>query len=121
MTDPYATFEDRVVAEFGDGHDVEGIAARYGLTVAQVYAIVEREVGPAAPPAYPPPPPGYYAPHRASRETAAAGLLRAAAAVPAVSAAGLPPATALSAAGLLRAAASAAGRVSPARHPRLGA
>ncbi|SNY50270.1 hypothetical protein [Paractinoplanes atraurantiacus] len=58
MTDPYATFEDRIVAEFADGHDVEGIAARHGLTVPQVYAIVERTVGPP-----PPPPPGYYAPH----------------------------------------------------------
>lgn len=44
----YLSREDRIVAEFGDGFDVEGIAFRYGLTVAQVYAVVEREVGPAA-------------------------------------------------------------------------
>jgi hypothetical protein len=81
----YPTREDRIVAEFGDGHDVEGIALRYGLTVAQVYAVVESEVGPAGqghpgyyspqfgpnhhappagPPGYYPPPPGtaYYGP-----------------------------------------------------------
>ncbi|XVU23774.1 hypothetical protein ACQPZJ_42070 [Actinoplanes sp. CA-054009] len=69
MTD----FEDRIVAEYGDGYDVEGIAARYGLTVAQVYAVVQQALGPAAPPPgpYPPqpyappgpyPPPAYYAP-----------------------------------------------------------
>ncbi|BBH69506.1 hypothetical protein ACTI_61910 [Actinoplanes sp. OR16] len=69
--------DDRIVAEFGDGHDVDGIAARYGITAAEVYAVVEREVGPVGevppgrygqpapyPPPYyaPPPPPGYYAP-----------------------------------------------------------
>lgn len=68
----YPSREDRIVAEFGDGHDVEGIALRYGLTVEQVYAVIEREVGPAeqrppTPPAYYPPPgqyppPGYYGP-----------------------------------------------------------
>jgi hypothetical protein len=66
----YPSREDRIVAEFGDGHDVEGIAFRYGLTVAQVYAVVEREVGPVAqgspgpPPAYhvPQPPVGHYYP-----------------------------------------------------------
>jgi hypothetical protein len=86
-TDGYPSREDRIVAEFGDGHDVEGIALRYGLTVEQVYAVIEREVGPTnqgpanpaaqwpAPGPYPPPaqypvpgqyppaqypPPGYY-------------------------------------------------------------
>ncbi len=75
MTEPDVSWADRIVAEFGDGHPVEAIAARYGLTVAQVYAVVQGEVGPAAPPApgyyapppapayYPPPPaPGYYPP-----------------------------------------------------------
>ncbi|MEU8660717.1 hypothetical protein [Actinoplanes philippinensis] len=77
MTEPYQTREDRIVAEFGDGYEVEAIAARYGLTVEQVFALVEREVGPAGPahqqppayyyhqppPAYyQPPPPAYYAP-----------------------------------------------------------
>ncbi|MET0415334.1 MAG: hypothetical protein ABW022_04875 [Actinoplanes sp.] len=46
VTDGYPSREDRIVAEFGDGFDVEGIALRYGLTVAQVYAVLEREVGP---------------------------------------------------------------------------
>ncbi|MEV0895464.1 hypothetical protein [Actinoplanes sp. NPDC049802] len=63
--------DDRIVAEFGDGHAVEDIAARYGLTVAQVYMVVEREVGPAAhppapghhaPPAHGSPPPRYHTP-----------------------------------------------------------
>ncbi|KUL28866.1 helix-turn-helix domain-containing protein [Actinoplanes awajinensis] len=62
----YQSRDDHIVAEFGDGHDVQGIAARYGLTVAQVYAVVEREVGPPVPgyPGQPPqyPPPAYYAP-----------------------------------------------------------
>ena len=57
----YPSREDRIVAEFGDGLDVEGIAFRYGLTVAQVYAVVEREVGLPSPPSHYPPP-GYYAP-----------------------------------------------------------
>ena len=43
----YLSREDRIVGEFGDGLDVAGIALRYGLTVAQVYAVVERQVGPA--------------------------------------------------------------------------
>jgi hypothetical protein len=62
-TDGYPSRDDRIVAEFGDGFDVEGIAFRHGLTVAQVYAVVEREVGPAgqSPPG-PYPPPGHYAP-----------------------------------------------------------
>jgi hypothetical protein len=72
--DGYPSREDRIVAEFGDGFDVEGIALRHGLTVAQVYAVVEREVGPAdqgfpSPPSYfpppghhVPPPPVHYAP-----------------------------------------------------------
>ena len=46
-TEGYPSREDRIVAEFGDGLDVEGIAFRHGLTVAQVYALVEREVDPA--------------------------------------------------------------------------
>jgi Mor family transcriptional regulator len=60
-TESYPSREDRIVAEFGDGFDVEGIGLRYGLTVAQVYAVIEREVGPAG---HPPPPPAthYYAP-----------------------------------------------------------
>lgn len=66
MTETYPSREDRIVAEFGDGYEVEGIAARYGLTVEQVFAVVEREVGPAgqAPPPghYAPPAPGHYAP-----------------------------------------------------------
>ncbi|GAA4589352.1 uncharacterized protein (DUF433 family) [Actinoplanes octamycinicus] len=75
MTEPDASWADRIVAEFGDGHPVEMIAARYGLTVPQVYAVVEGEVGAAGqvqpghhpPPAsyYPPPghaPPAYYPP-----------------------------------------------------------
>jgi hypothetical protein len=52
------TWQDRIVAEFGDGHPVEQIAARYGITVAQVYAVIEREVG-GPPPQYYGPPPGY--------------------------------------------------------------
>jgi Mor family transcriptional regulator len=62
----YPSREDRIVAEFGDGYDVEGIAFRHGLSVAQVYAVVEREVGPAdqGPPSHYAPPvpfvsPGY--------------------------------------------------------------
>jgi Mor family transcriptional regulator len=55
----YQSRDDRVVAEFGDGYPVDGIAARHGLTVEQVYAVVERDVGPAdpdrPPPAYAPP------------------------------------------------------------------
>ena len=43
MTDAYPSRDDRIVAEFGAGYEVEGIAARYGLTVEQVYALVERE------------------------------------------------------------------------------
>lgn len=66
MTDAYPSREDRIVAEFGAGYDVEGIAARHGLTVEQVYALVEHEVGRPgqAPPAYFPPPqaPGHYQP-----------------------------------------------------------
>ncbi|GIE77170.1 hypothetical protein Aph02nite_31200 [Actinoplanes philippinensis] len=67
MTEPYQTREDRIVAEFGDGYEVEAIAARYGLTVEQVFTLVAREVGPAGPaqppPAYyQPPPPAYYQP-----------------------------------------------------------
>ncbi|MEU4689431.1 hypothetical protein [Actinoplanes sp. NPDC023714] len=55
--------DDRIVAEFGDGHDVDGIAARYGITVAEVYAVVEREVGPSVPaPPGPYPVPGHYPP-----------------------------------------------------------
>lgn len=72
--DGYPSREDRIVAEFGDGFDVEGIAFRYGLTVAQVYAVIERELGadpglPTPPSQDPPqghylPPPGqgYYGP-----------------------------------------------------------
>jgi Mor family transcriptional regulator len=65
----YPSREDRIVAEFGDGLDVQGIAFRYGLDVAQVYAVIERELGPAeqGPPSQCPPPnqfppPGYQAP-----------------------------------------------------------
>ena len=64
-TEGYPSREDRIVAEFGDGLDVEGIAFRHGLAVAQVYALVEREVDPAGqglpslPSRYPLP--GYYA------------------------------------------------------------
>ncbi len=59
--DGYSSREDRIVAEFADGHAVEGIAFRYGLTVEQVYAVIEREVGPAAqgPPSHYPPQPSY--------------------------------------------------------------
>ncbi|GIF08137.1 hypothetical protein [Actinoplanes siamensis] len=55
------SWEDRVVAEFGDGHAVEAIAARYGITVAQVYVVVEREVGrsPYPPESYQAAPPPY--------------------------------------------------------------
>ena len=71
--DGYASREDRIVAEFGDGLAVEGIAFRYGLTVEQVYAVIEHEVGPAgqgSPSSYPPhrygpsqpAPPPYYGP-----------------------------------------------------------
>ncbi|MEV4283102.1 hypothetical protein [Actinoplanes xinjiangensis] len=70
MAEAYPGREDRIVAEFGDGYEVEGIAARYGLTVEQVFALVEREVGPGGgqagqyPPAghHTPPPPAYHAP-----------------------------------------------------------
>ena len=60
----YPSRADRVVAEFGDGHDVAGIAARHGLTVEQVYAVVERTVGPVG---HPPPgqPGGFPAPGQA--------------------------------------------------------
>lgn len=50
--------DDRIVAEYGDGHTVEDIAARYGLTVAQVYLVVERELRFDAAPQ--PPPPAYF-------------------------------------------------------------
>lgn len=61
--DAYPSWEDRIVAEFGDGHDVYGIAARHGLTVEQVYAVVERVVGPDQPgPGAQYPPPGSAAP-----------------------------------------------------------
>ena len=66
-TEAYPSTEDRIVAEFGDGYDMPGIAARHGLTVAQVYAVLEREVGsadqdhPVTPGSYPPPP-GYHPP-----------------------------------------------------------
>ncbi len=66
-TEESSSTRDRIVAEFGDGYDVKGIASRYGLTVEQVYAVVQREVGPADQ-GYPgptnpyPPTPGYYAP-----------------------------------------------------------
>jgi Mor family transcriptional regulator len=50
-TEGHPSRDDRVVAEFGDGLDVEGIAFRHGLTIEQVYAVIEREAGPAAPPA----------------------------------------------------------------------
>ncbi|GIF41451.1 hypothetical protein [Actinoplanes xinjiangensis] len=74
MAEAYPGRDDRIVAEFGDGYEVEGIAARYGRTVQQVFALVEREVGPGGgqtgqypPPGHhtpppPPPPPDYYAP-----------------------------------------------------------
>jgi Mor family transcriptional regulator len=69
VTEAYPSREDRVVAEFGAGYEVEGIAARYGLTVEQVYTLVEREVGAGeqTPPGHNPPPnhyapPGYHAP-----------------------------------------------------------
>ncbi|MFI1992661.1 hypothetical protein [Actinoplanes sp. NPDC020271] len=72
MTESDASWADRIVAEFGDGHPVEAIAARYGLSVEQVYAVVQGEVGPTGRPAphYAPPPAqgdyppaqGYYAP-----------------------------------------------------------
>ncbi|BEL04824.1 hypothetical protein Q0Z83_030150 [Actinoplanes sichuanensis] len=63
MTDAYPSRDDRIVAEFGAGYEVEGIAARYGLTVEQVYALVEREVGPVGQsPSQSPPPPAYYPP-----------------------------------------------------------
>jgi transposase-like protein len=58
------TWQDRIVAEFGDGHPVEQIAARYGITVAQVYAVIQREVSGPAPEYYGPPPgPGWQSPH----------------------------------------------------------
>jgi hypothetical protein len=59
VTEAYPSRADRIVAEFGDGYEVEGIAARHGLTVEQVFALVEREVGPGR---YPPTPPAHYAP-----------------------------------------------------------
>jgi Mor family transcriptional regulator len=63
VVEAYQTREDRIVAEFGDGYDVEGIALRYGLSVEQVYEVVRREV---AQPVYQPPqayyPPPYF-PH----------------------------------------------------------
>ena len=57
-------WEDQIVADYGDGYDVQAIAARYGLTVEQVYAVVQGEVGSPEqpPPGYPPPPPGWPAP-----------------------------------------------------------
>ncbi|MEU8243057.1 hypothetical protein AB0C07_32780 [Actinoplanes missouriensis] len=56
MSEAYPTTEERIVAEFGDGYDVEGIALRYGLSVDQVYAVVERELSQDDPaPSYPPP------------------------------------------------------------------
>jgi transposase-like protein len=54
------------VAEYGEGNDVEGIARKHGLTVEQVYALLQRQVGPSEqqfsspPPPYPPP--VYYGP-----------------------------------------------------------
>jgi Mor family transcriptional regulator len=60
-SEAYWSRDDRIVAEYGDGYDVEGIASRYGLTVAQVYAVVEQNVA-AADQAYPPPPLPYAPP-----------------------------------------------------------
>ncbi|GGN73092.1 hypothetical protein GCM10010112_42180 [Actinoplanes lobatus] len=54
--------DDRIVAEFGEGHAVEDIAARYGLTVAQVYMVVEREVRFDPQPPSPYYTPSYYTP-----------------------------------------------------------
>jgi Mor family transcriptional regulator len=62
VTEAHPSRDDRIVAEFGDGYEVEGIAARYGLTVDQVFAVVEQEVGPVGQEGQFPPPPGYYAP-----------------------------------------------------------
>ncbi|MEU4562768.1 helix-turn-helix domain-containing protein [Actinoplanes sp. NPDC023936] len=55
MSEAYPTTEERIVAEFGDGHDVQGIALRYGRTVEQIYAVVERELSQDPPTPQPPP------------------------------------------------------------------
>jgi len=68
VTEPGPSWADHIVAEFADGHPVEAIAWRYGLTADQVLAVVAMEVGPGTPPPagyYSPPaapPQGYYAP-----------------------------------------------------------
>ncbi|MDI6098944.1 hypothetical protein QLQ12_10065 [Actinoplanes sp. NEAU-A12] len=73
-SETHPTREDRIVAEFGDGYDVEQIAARYGLSIAEIYAVVEREVGPidfdypGPPSQYPPSPTTYARPSQAFQD-----------------------------------------------------
>ncbi|GAA4946433.1 helix-turn-helix domain-containing protein [Actinoplanes utahensis] len=57
-------WEDQIVADYGKGYDVRAIAARYGITVDQVYAVVQSEIGPPVqpPPDYYAAPPVYYEP-----------------------------------------------------------
>jgi Mor family transcriptional regulator len=34
--------EDAIVADYGEGHDVESIARKYGVTAERVYDVVQR-------------------------------------------------------------------------------
>ncbi len=51
---PVPPDSDAIVADYSEGHDVTAIAARHGLSVAQVYAVIEREVGDPEPWGQPP-------------------------------------------------------------------
>ncbi|MFF5081356.1 hypothetical protein ACFY36_30280 [Actinoplanes sp. NPDC000266] len=37
--------EDAIVAEYGDGHDLDAIAHRHGITPDQVLQVVQRALG----------------------------------------------------------------------------
>jgi hypothetical protein len=42
--------DDTIVAEYGEGHDVEWIARKHGINVERVYEVVQRIVGDGPPP-----------------------------------------------------------------------
>ncbi|MEV6345483.1 DUF4190 domain-containing protein [Actinoplanes sp. NPDC051851] len=45
-TNDQPDFEDRIVADFGAGHSIDDIAQRYGISPAEINAIIHRNVGP---------------------------------------------------------------------------